>query len=51
MDAIEHIENYLEEQIKARRELLTQMVGNLYPKIVSEEISKLQKALNALRYY
>ena len=39
----------LDAEIEARKSLLTQMVGNLYPGIVQEEIHKLQAAKTCLQ--
>ena len=37
----------LENEIKKRRELLNQMVGWLYPAIITDEIIQLQERLTA----
>lgn len=39
----------LTEEIRARRKLLSEMVGSLYPRIIEAEIEKLQNAREALK--
>lgn len=49
MKTIDQIRKEIEEEIEIRRELLREMVGDLYPAIVSEEITKLHRALGLLK--
>lgn len=38
----------LKEQIELRRKLINQMVGSLYPRILEDEIEKLQEYIERL---
>lgn len=49
LDQIPDDENLIREQIEVRRKLLPQMVGWLYPSILSDEIAKLQERLKEKR--
>jgi len=42
-------DDQLREQIELRRELIANMVGNLYPLILVDEVEKLKTRLKAIK--